>query len=241
MIVGTKDKDVSNVVIVVEGAEIKPGNTFELLGVTFDQKFTVRPYLAKLTKEARFRAGRVARLAQHLPRGQLLRQLGSVLLMGKLAHCLSLIALPRLPGWTKQIREALESLQVAVNDVARSVVSCKRGDHTMVRSLLDSAGYLSVNQLMVKSTAMAAWGAFMSGDGETGTRNPVGRLLFDSDLVNTATRATAAGEVRVQTRGVKMFVTHELQIWNSCAELRDAPTKAKANKAASTLARNSQL
>jgi hypothetical protein len=118
MIGSAKDKDVSNVVIVVDGAEIKPGNTLELLGVTFDQKFTVRPYLAKLTKEARFRAGCVARLAQHLPQGQLLRQLGSGLLMGKLAHCLPAVASPRLPGSTKQIPEALENLQVAVNNVA---------------------------------------------------------------------------------------------------------------------------
>jgi hypothetical protein len=67
MIGGAKDKDISNVVVVVDNAEIKPGNTLELIGVTFDQKITVRPSLAKLTKEARFRTGRVAPLAQHPP------------------------------------------------------------------------------------------------------------------------------------------------------------------------------
>jgi hypothetical protein len=66
MIGGAKDKDVLDVVVVVDGAEIKPGNSLELLGVTFDPKFTMRLYLAKLTKEVRFRARRVARLAQHL-------------------------------------------------------------------------------------------------------------------------------------------------------------------------------
>jgi hypothetical protein len=91
---------------------------------------------------------------------------------------------------------------------------------------------------------MAAWSAFISSDGKAGTRNPVGRLLFYSDLVDTATRptrATAAGEVRVQTRGVKTFVTYALEIRNSCAELRVTPTKAKANKAAPALARNAPL
>jgi hypothetical protein len=110
MIDGTKDKDILNVVVVVDGAEVRPGNTFELLGVMFDQNFTVRPYVAKLSKEARFRAGKVVQLAQHLTRGQLLRQLGSELLMSKLAHCLLVVAQPRLPGSTKQINEALESL-----------------------------------------------------------------------------------------------------------------------------------
>jgi hypothetical protein len=65
MIGGTQD--VSNVVVFIDGAEIRPGNTLELLGVSFDRRFTVRLYLVELTKEARFRAGRVARLAQHLP------------------------------------------------------------------------------------------------------------------------------------------------------------------------------
>jgi hypothetical protein len=122
----------------------------------FDQRFKVRLYLTTLLKEARFRAGRGAQLAQHLPRGQLLRQLGSGLLMGKLAHCLPIVAQPRLPGSAKQIPEALKSLQVAINNVARSVVGCRREDLITVKDLLDSAKYLSLNQLVVKSTAMAA-------------------------------------------------------------------------------------
>jgi hypothetical protein len=68
MIGGARDKDISNIVILVDGAEVKPGNTFELLGVTFSQSFMVRPYLTNLLKEAKFQAVRVARLAQHLPR-----------------------------------------------------------------------------------------------------------------------------------------------------------------------------
>jgi hypothetical protein len=72
-----KARDTASISIIVDGAEVKPTNFFELLGVTFKRKFTVRPYLSNLAREARFRAGRVARLSQHLPRGQLLRQLGS--------------------------------------------------------------------------------------------------------------------------------------------------------------------
>jgi hypothetical protein len=175
-----KDKDVLNFVVVVEGAEVRPGNTLELLGVTFDQKFTVRPYLAKLSMEVRFRARCVAQPAQHLPQGQLLLQLGSGLVMGKLAQCLPIIAQLRLPGLTKPIPEALESLQVAVNNVARTVVSFRREDQVTIKDLLDSARYLSVNQHVVKSTAMAALSAYVSNAGKAGTRNPVGRFLFDS-------------------------------------------------------------
>jgi hypothetical protein len=109
-----------------DGEEVRPLNTFKLLGVTFDRNFTVRPYLHSLAREARFNAGRLALLAQHLPRGQLLRQIGSGLLMGKVAHCLPVVARPRLPGSAAVIPEVLAQVQVAVKDVARSVVGCRR-------------------------------------------------------------------------------------------------------------------
>jgi peroxiredoxin len=113
MIGGARAKVISNVVILVDGAEVRPGNIFELLGVTFDQRFKVRPYLTNLLKEAKFWAGRVARLVQHLPCGQLLRQLGSGLLMGKLAHCLPVVAQPRLSGSAKPVLEALAAIPCA--------------------------------------------------------------------------------------------------------------------------------
>jgi hypothetical protein len=103
------------------------------------------PYLHSLAREARFSASRVARMAQHLPRGQLLRQLGSGLLMGKVAHCLPVVAMPRLPGSTAAIPDTLTQVQVAVNDVARSVVGCKREDHITIVDLLEAAKYLLLN------------------------------------------------------------------------------------------------
>jgi hypothetical protein len=80
----------------------------------------------------------------------------------------------------------------------------------------------------------------VSNDVEACTRNPVGCLLYDSNIVAARlTSATAA--VCVPTRGVKTFVTNALEIWNLCAELRDAPTKAEAHRGATTLAKNSAL
>jgi hypothetical protein len=168
----------TTITITVDGAQVKPSNSFDLLGITFDRQFTVRPYLHSLAREARFRAGRVARLSQPLPRGQLLRQLGSGLLMGKLAHCLPVMAWPRLPGSTGTIPEALASVQVAVNDVANSVVGHRREDHISIVDLLEAAKYLSLNQQVVRATAMSAWSAYSSNNGINGTRNPVGSWML---------------------------------------------------------------
>jgi hypothetical protein len=60
VMVGGKGKPPFAFTINVEGAEVKPGGTFDLLGVTFDRQFTVKPYLHSLARESRFRAGRVA-------------------------------------------------------------------------------------------------------------------------------------------------------------------------------------
>jgi hypothetical protein len=51
-----KAKDMDAFTINVDGAEVKPSNAFDLLGIMFDWSFTVRPYLHSLAREARFRA-----------------------------------------------------------------------------------------------------------------------------------------------------------------------------------------
>jgi hypothetical protein len=76
--------------------------------------------------------------------------------MGKLAHCLPVVARPRLPGSTGTIPEALASVQVAVNNVARSVVGHRREDHVSIVDLLKAAKYLLLNQQVVRATAMSA-------------------------------------------------------------------------------------
>jgi hypothetical protein len=138
----------------IDGTEVKPSNTFDLLRIMFDRTFTVWLYLHSFAREARLQVGRVARFAQHLPRGQLLRKLGSGLLMGKVAHCLPVVARQRLPGSTDKIPESLA--QVAVNDVASSVVGCRREDHITAVDLLEAAKHLWLNQQVVKATAMSA-------------------------------------------------------------------------------------
>jgi hypothetical protein len=174
---------------------------------------------------------------------QLLRQLGSGLINGKLAQCLPVVARPRLPGLTRPIPEALASVQVAINDVARSIGGYRREDHIPLEDLLEAAKLMSLNQLVVRATAMAAWNAHVSNDGVDGTRNLVGDLTSGNGNAPTGrpTRATAAGEVRVPSRGVDTLVTHALETWNACAELRDSKSKAEANKAATNLARKSLL
>jgi hypothetical protein len=163
--------------------------------------------------------------------------------MGKIAHCLPVVVRPRLPGSTAATLELLSYVQVAVNNVARSVVGCRREDHITIVDLLERAKYLLLNQQAVKATVMSAWTAYHSCDGTSGIRNPVGEAMFSgSELPRArASRLATAGEVRVRTRGLDTHVTHGLEAWNACRELRDSRTKAEACRAATRLARESPL
>jgi hypothetical protein len=85
-----------------------------------------------------------------------------------------------------------------------------------------------LNQQVVRAMAIAEWNAYVSNNG---TRNPVGSCMFGNvNQLATArpARAKTAGEVRVPTRGIHTLVTHALETWNTCADLRDAMTKAEA-------------
>jgi hypothetical protein len=131
-------------------------------------------------------------------------------------------------------------VQVAVNDVAISVVGCKREDHVTVVDLLEAAKYLPLNQQAVKATAMSAWLAYHSCDGANGIRNPVREAMFSgAELPTWSSRSATAGEVRVRTRGLDTHITHGLEAWNKCSELHDSRTKAEACRAATRLARDS--
>jgi hypothetical protein len=134
-------------------------------------------------------------------------------------------------------------VQVAINNVARSVVGHRRENYIPIVDLLEAAKFLLLNQQVVRATAMAAWNAYVSDDSIDGTRNPVGGRMFGNSIEPTTrpTRATVAGEVRVPTRGMDTLVTQVLEMWNACAGLRDSKTKAEANRGATSLARNSQL
>jgi hypothetical protein len=159
--------------------------------------------------------------------------------MENIAHCLPVVVRPRLPGSTAATSEALSQVQVAVNDVARSMVWCRRKDHVTILDLLEVAKYLSLNQQAVKATAMSAWLAYHSCDVANGIRNPVGEAMFSgAELPRRSSRSATAGKVRVRTRGLDTHFTHGLEAWNACRELRDSRTKAEACREATRLARD---
>jgi hypothetical protein len=155
----------------------------------------------------------------------------------KLSRHLAAVARPRLEPEDKA-SVIWSGIQVAFNDVARSITGARRRDHVKIEDLLAQASLESTNRMVVKAVAAETWSCFHSDDGGNGARNHIGRLLFSdrrTDLAKT-TRSAKTWLVKVPLRGGDAFVTHAAHVWNGSALLRQATTKAKAKKAASDLA-----
>jgi hypothetical protein len=129
-------------------------------------------------------------------------------------------------------------IQVAFNNVARSITGARRRDHVRIEDLLAQAFLESTNRMVVKAVTAKTWSCFHSDDGGNGARNHVGRLLFSDRRTGLAktTRSVKTGLVEVPLRRGDTFVTHVAHVWNGSAPLRQATTKAKAKKAASDFA-----
>jgi hypothetical protein len=89
--------NVEGTTLEVDGALITPSATFELLGVTFNRKFTTAPHVDKVAAATEQRASVIKRMSYHLrPREQYMRTLSLGLVHGKLSHALAAVATLRL-------------------------------------------------------------------------------------------------------------------------------------------------
>jgi hypothetical protein len=131
MLLSSHAGNVSETTVEVDGNTIRPSKVIELLGVRYDRKLSTTPHIKSLTTEVRQQASVVARLANHLPRGAYLRQLSYGLVLGKFSHALVAVSRPRLEhGDNASV--AWSKIQVAFNDVARSITGTRRRDHVTI-------------------------------------------------------------------------------------------------------------
>jgi hypothetical protein len=70
---------------------------------------------------------------------------------GKIGHALASVAAPRLHG---KARGDMAALQVACNDVARTITGGRRNDRTNVETLLDKAQIPSINAMIITAVGM---------------------------------------------------------------------------------------
>jgi hypothetical protein len=168
----------------VGDVDVVPGDTLELLGVTFDRALSTAPHDARVLTAARQRAALIARLGHHLPRGRYLRQLATGLFGGKIGHALAAVVPPRLAEADTTTTAKYKAVQICQNNVARTITGTARSEHVTVCDLLETSGLQSINRQAVAAVAMEAWNSFHSDDGEGGGRNPLGLAIFGEEAPN---------------------------------------------------------
>jgi hypothetical protein len=200
----------------LDGNAIHPGNVIELLGVRYDRKLTTTQHIKSLLAAVRQQASVVAQLANHLSRGAYLRHLSYGLVMGKFSHALAAVARPRL-GHEDNASVIWSKIQVAFNDVARSITGARRRDHVTIEDLLDLAGIESANRMVVKT-----WSCYHSDNGKDGAQNHIRTILFTDNKTSTAktTWSARTGQIMVPLRGGDTFVTNAANVWNGSVKLR---------------------
>jgi hypothetical protein len=194
--------NVADTIVEVDGSVIYPGNVIELLGVKYARRLLTTPHVKALLADVRQRASVISRLANHLPRGEYMRLLSYSLVVGKFLYALAAVARPRLE-LEDNASLVWSGIQVALNDVARSITGTRRRDHVTIEDLLAQARLESANRMVVKAIAAETWSCFHSDDGNDGAHNHVRRILFSDKRTSTAntTRSAKAGQVEVPLRG----------------------------------------
>ena len=99
-------------------------------------------------------------LAIQLPRGKLLNEIRSSLVVGRLQ---SSAFVTRHMNSQSNDQMNKGPAQVVLNDLVRVLLGVRRADHHRVADLVDKLGLPTVNQVVVCQSAVSAWKALNGG------------------------------------------------------------------------------
>ena len=180
----------------------------------------------------RQRVGVVRHLRTVLSRGPLLSTIARALVIGKLQSTAWIMRKARVMVEDSHLNPppSADAMQVALNDLARVLTGLRRKDHVRQSDLAAKAGIPTVNELVVRQAAVAAWKAVRTEG------CPLSQVLADPDR---RTRS-ATSEVKKPISANCVAACNLASTWNASIALREAPTLAVAKKAAKTLASKSR-
>ena len=198
-----------------------------------DTTFTFGDSNKAMVGALRSRLGAVRRVAAHLPRGKLLQEIAHALIWGKLQQCGWVTRSVRALNGQDSVSGSDNAAQVVLNDTARLLLNIRRSDHVKAAKMAEKLGFLSVNQVIVQQSAVAAWKCANLHKGGNGPLDNVAAPFTSS------TRAATEGLLKPCSSSVAG--RNICSIWESSPELRAATTLAMAKTRAKELATNAQF
>ena len=201
-------------------------NKLKILGVEVDKTLSFSSHHTTMLADLRRRVGIVRRLATKLSRGRLLSEIARSLVIGKV-QCNAWVT--RRARFSPQQPRTGEDVatQRTLTELARTLIGARRADRLIVSDLADKAALPTLNEIVIKQAAVAAWKTVKGG------------ALQDLLLLYDKRTRGRMRNLRRPSSNRCVAATNMADVWNASVQLRSAKTltqaKMVAKKFASTL------
>ncbi len=214
---------------------VPPAPTFEFLGISFDKHLAVTPHLNALVNSAKAMVIMCRRLLQHLP-SPLVKTIMQSMIRGKIGYACAVLP----PRFNEQdpVNGLMAKIQTSLNEVARSIVGCRRSDRRRVEEILQESSIPSLNKVVIETIGVECWKALNVRDAPDLPLAPIGTLLMASRKCDKRkTRAVSNNSLPPPTRiQMDVFAWWAHIVWNTSPPLRAATTLNAAKSAATSFA-----
>ena len=197
--------------------------TLNILGVTLDKRASFGAHNSMVLSDLRRRIGAIRQLSIQLPRGKLLTQIASSLIIGRLQASAWVTRSVRLN--LPENKHLTSKAQVVLNDLARLLLGIKRTDRYKTVDLTDKSGLPTVNEIVVRQAAVAAWKATNGS-----------ALEEVLEMHDSRTRGSSQ-DMRKPISQRCLPASNMSTVWNSSETLRKATTLSQARSVARHIAK----
>jgi len=159
MVVFRQPSDRAQFQIKLRGEAITETSGEKLLGVQIQSDLKWTKQTDKVVSEVNYALSVLSRLKDHL-RQKELRLIADGLVQSKIRYCLPVYAAESLRFQeTDPQSTSLLRIQRTQNDMLRIVTGKRRRDHVRISSMLESTGFMSVNQMAAYALLLELWKA----------------------------------------------------------------------------------
>ena len=207
----------------VGGVKESTTTTLKILGVEVDKSVGFSNHHTTILADLRRRVGIVRRLATKLSRGKLLSEIAQSLVVGKLQCNAWVTRRVRLDPQQPRTGDNVATQRI-LTDLARTLIGVSRADRLRITDLADRAALPTLNEIVVKQAAVAAWKAV-----EGGALHDL-LLPYDDRTRGHQRNLKRPSSIRC------VAASNMADVWNASEQLRSATTLTQAKTAAKKLA-----
>ena len=180
---------------------VTPTRSINVLGFKLDDRLKLNQHNEQIQSDLVKRLGLIRRLGAHLPRGPLMREMVRALVVGRLQVGAWVTRMACIGNSGKQTHYD-RSTQTILNNLARTITGSKRSDRTRIRTIASLSGIPTLNEIIIRLAANAAWNAANGGT--------LNHLLSCND---PRTRATASGLLRPSSHTLPYLINVVIRLF----------------------------